>query len=138
MAGVKNDQEAISEINIVPLVDIILVVLIIFMVTSPASEQSKIPVNLPEASSGDPSLSNSEPFNVTLNEEGYLFVNGEAVSENELKSRAEIELKKNSAAEALLVADKNLDYGEVVKTIDLIKSTGLNKISISTTTTLED
>jgi biopolymer transport protein ExbD len=138
MAGAKQDQEEISEINIVPLVDIILVVLIIFMVAAPTSDQSKISVNLPEAASGEVVTSSNEPFQVTVNEDGYLFVSGEAVSENELKSRAEIELKKNSQVEAILTADKNLGYGEVVKIIDLIKTSGIGKIAISTTTGLEE
>lgn len=137
MAGVSNDQDEISDINIVPLVDIILVVLIIFMVASPASDQSKIKVNLPEASSGEASSGN-EPFQVTVNEEGYLFVGGEAVSETELKTRGEMEVKKNSQVEAILTADKHLDYGQVVKVIDLIKSSGMQKIAISTTSGLED
>lgn len=137
MASVNQDQEEISDINIVPLVDIILVVLIIFMVASPASQQSKIKVDIPQASSGDPSQG-SEPFQVTVNDEGYLFVSGEPVSETELKSRGDIELKKNSQVEAILTADKNLDYGSVVKVIDLIKTTGIQKIAISTTSGLEE
>lgn len=137
MAGMKQDQDEISEINIVPLVDIILVVLIIFMVAAPAAQQSKINVNLPEAASSEVITAGSEPFSVTINEDGYLFVGGESVSENELKLRAEIELKKNSQIEAILTADKNLDYGQVVRVIDLIKASGINKIAISTTTELE-
>lgn len=137
MASLNQDQEAISDINIVPLVDIILVVLIIFMVASPAAEQSRIKVDIPQASSGDASASN-EPFQVTVNDEGYLFVAGEPVSETELKSRGEIEVKKNSQIEAILTADKSLGYGEVVRVIDLIKSSGVKKIAISTTSALED
>ena len=137
MASVSQDQEEISDINIVPLVDIILVVLIIFMVASPASESSRIKVDIPEAASGDPSAA-SEPFQVTVNEDGYLFVAGEAVSETELKTRGELEVKKNSSVEAILTADKNLGYGQVVKVIDLIKSSGVQKIAISTTSGLEE
>lgn len=137
MASLNQDQEAISDINIVPLVDIILVVLIIFMVASPAAEQSRIKIDIPQASSGDASASN-EPFQVTVNDEGYLFVAGEPVSETELKSRGEIEVKKNSQIEAILTADKSLGYGEVVRVIDLIKSSGVKKIAISTTSALED
>lgn len=137
MASVNQDQEEISDINIVPLVDIILVVLIIFMVASPAAEQSKIRVDIPQASSGDSSASN-EPFQVTVNDEGYLFVGGDAVSDTDLKSRAEIEVKKNSGIEAILTADKNLGYGQVVRVIDLIKSSGIQKIAISTTSGLEE
>lgn len=137
MASVSGDQEAISDINIVPLVDIILVVLIIFMVASPAAEQAKIKVDIPQASSGDASAS-SEPFQVTVNEEGYLFVGSDPVSDSDLKSRAEVEIKKNSQVEAILTADKNLGYGQVVRVIDLIKSSGIQKIAISTTSGLED
>lgn len=137
MASLNQDQEEISDINIVPLVDIILVVLIIFMVASPAAEQSRIKVDIPQASSGDASAS-SEPFQVTVNEDGYLFVGGDAVSDSDLKVRAELEVKKNSGVEAILTADKNLGYGQVVRVIDLIKSSGVQKIAISTTTGLED
>lgn len=138
MAGAqKSGEDTISDINIVPLVDIILVVLIIFMVTAPSDKAQKIEVNLPEAASGEPSTGN-EPFQVSLNEDGYLFVSGEAVTENELLSRAEVEMKKNNNLEAILTADKNLDYGQVVKVIDLIKSVGVQKISISTTSQLEN
>ncbi len=137
MASLNQDQEEISDINIVPLVDIILVVLIIFMVASPASEQAKIKVDIPQASSGDTGAS-SEPFAVTVNEEGYLFVGSDPVSETELKARAEVEVKKNSGVEAILTADKNLGYGEVVRVIDLIKSSGIQKIAISTTSGLEE
>lgn len=135
--GVSQDQDTISDINIVPLVDIILVVLIIFMVASPASESSKIKVDIPTASSGDSGTS-SEPFQVMVNDEGYVFVAGDAVSESELKSRAELEVKKNSGVEAILTADKNLGYGQVVRIIDLIKSGGIQKIAISTTSGLEE
>jgi biopolymer transport protein ExbD len=136
-ASTNQDQDTISDINIVPLVDIILVVLIIFMVASPAAEQSKIKVDIPQASSGDASTS-SEPFQVTVNEEGYLFVSGEPVSETDLKARAEVEVKKNSGVEAILTADKNLGYGHVVKVIDMIKGAGIQKIAISTTSGLEE
>lgn len=137
MAAQQQNQDTISDINIVPLVDIILVVLIIFMVAAPTSEQSKIKVDLPTASSGD-TTQEVEPFQVTVNAEGYIFMNGEMISEAELKTKAEIESKKNTQGEAILTADKSLDYGLVVKVIDLIKSGGLNKISISTTDALED
>jgi biopolymer transport protein ExbD len=136
-ASSNQDQDTISDINIVPLVDIILVVLIIFMVASPAAEHSKIKVDIPQASSGDASAS-SEPFQVTVNEEGYLFVSGEPVSETDLKTRAEVEVKKNSGVEAILTADKNLGYGHVVKVIDMIKGAGIQKIAISTTSGLEE
>jgi len=136
-ANVGGDQDEISDINIVPLVDIILVVLIIFMVASPAAEQAKIKVDIPQASSGDASAS-SEPFAVTVNDEGYIFVGTDAVSDSDLKGRAELEFKKNSQVEAIVTADRNLGYGSVVKVIDIIKSGGIQKIAISTTSGLEE
>jgi biopolymer transport protein ExbD len=136
-ASSNQDQETISDINIVPLVDIILVVLIIFMVASPAAEQSKIKVDIPQASSGDSGTS-SEPFQVTVNEEGYIFLGGGPVSESDLKTQAEVEVKKNSGVEAILTADKNLGYGQVVRVIDMLKGAGIQKIAISTTSGLEE
>jgi len=137
MAGPSNNSdEAISDINIVPLVDIILVVLIIFMVASPISQQKKVNVDLPTSGYSD-SNSETQPFQVTVNESGHIFMQGEMISENDLRNRAIEESKKNQSVEAILTADKNLSYGQVVKYMDMIKSGGINRLSISTNQTLE-
>jgi biopolymer transport protein TolR len=135
-ASNNNSDETISEINIVPLVDIILVVLIIFMVASPITKQKKVNVDLPTSGYSD-SNNDSKPFQVTVNESGHIFLHGEMISENDLKNRSIEEAKKNQGIEAILTADKNLSYGMVVKYMDIMKSSGINKLSISTNQAVE-
>ena len=133
----SEDQDEISDINIVPLVDIILVVLIIFMVASPIVSRPKMNVDLPSASSNS-SENESMPFEVMISDDGSLYVAGELVSEQGLRSLAEAEFKKNSQVEAIVTADKDLPYGQVVKVMDAVKSAGIEKLSISISQSLED
>ncbi len=136
-AKTGGDQDEISDINIVPLVDIILVVLIIFMVTAPASNSAKLDVDLPSAASGE-SQEGGEPFQVVLTAEGQMLVGGELVSEHGLRTMAEEEAKKNANAAAVITADKELPYGSVVRVMDTVKAAGISKLSVSTTNALEE
>jgi biopolymer transport protein ExbD len=128
-ASNNNSDEVISDINIVPLV-------VIFMVASPITQQKKVNVDLPTSGYSDTN-SDSKPFQVTVNDSGHIFLQGEMISEVDLKNRAIEEAKKNQGIEAILTADKNLSYGVVVKYMDIIKSGGINKLSISTNQAVE-
>ncbi len=126
----SSSSETISEINVVPLVDIILVVLIIFMVTAPALIKPSIAIDLPEASSGDettPSL-----LNVAITADGTVMINNQEVNQEEAKNLARIEVERNPSVEAVIVADRELDYGVVVRVLDWIKSTGVNRFAVTT------
>jgi biopolymer transport protein ExbD len=126
----SSNIETISEINVVPLVDIILVVLIIFMVTAPALIKPSVAIDLPEASSGDettPSL-----LNVAITADGTVMINNQEVNQEEAKNLARIEVQRNPAVEAVIVADRELDYGVVVRVLDWIKSTGVNRFAVTT------
>lgn len=126
----SSHSETISEINVVPLVDIILVVLIIFMVTAPALIKPSVAIDLPEASSGDettPSL-----LNVAITADGTVMINNQEVNQEEAKNLARIEVERNPSVEAVIVADRELDYGVVVRVLDWIKSTGVNRFAVTT------
>lgn len=126
----SSNSETISEINVVPLVDIILVVLIIFMVTAPALIKPSVAIDLPEASSGDettPSL-----LNVAITADGTVMINNQEVNQEEAKNLARIEVERNPSVEAVIVADRELDYGVVVRVLDWIKSTGVNRFAVTT------
>ncbi len=130
MAAKTDQSDEIADINIVPLVDIILVVLIIFMVTAPALSKPSVKVNLPEASSGDQSP--STPFTVAITNEGDVSVNGESVDEEKLKQMAALEAEKNPELQALIGADRDVPHGTVIKVLDWIKSAGIKKFSLTT------
>jgi len=124
------DNDAISEINVVPLVDIILVVLIIFMVTAPMFIKPTINVNLPKAASGDKTTASK--LNIALTADGRINLNGSFVNEEVVKAKAQEEVTKNQEVQAIISADKDVPHGKVVSLLDIVKSAGVkNSLSAS-------
>ncbi|MBL7555176.1 MAG: biopolymer transporter ExbD [Bdellovibrionaceae bacterium] len=131
MAGGGNQNgEILTEINVVPLVDIILVVLIIFMVAAPLVMQPKIDISLPKSSSTDIDKS-KKPMKITVGKEGELFVDGTAVSVEQLRAEAAKRSAQNPETNAILVADKAVTLEMVTEIIDAVKSNGLKKVAFS-------
>lgn len=124
------DNETIAEINIVPLVDIVLVVLIIFMVAAPLVMQPKIDITLPKSSSTDIDKS-KKPMKITIGGKGEIFVNNKEISLDDLKNESLSEVQKNPDVSAILVADKAVTLEMVTDVIDTVKSQGLKKVAFS-------
>jgi len=125
----KNDDGAISDINVVPLVDIILVVLIIFMVTAPLIMKPSITVNLPKASSGD--SAEKTPFTITMSGDGRIFLNNKETDLGGIQAAAQAEVQKNPEIQAIISADKDVPHGKVVSVMDSVKQGGVKKFAIS-------
>lgn len=130
-ASIKDDssEEPISEINIVPFVDIILVVLIIFMVTTPFIMNPSLPVNLPDGSSAEKTA--PSPFQIVVNKDGYMALNGKSISIEDLKLAAREFARQNPAGNAIISADQSTPHGKVMEVIDKIKLEGITKFGIS-------
>ncbi len=128
--GSGNNNEILTEINVVPLVDIILVVLIIFMVAAPLVMQPKIDITLPKSSSTDIDKS-KKPMKITVGKEGELFVDGNAVSIDQLRAESAKRSTQNPETNAILVADKAVTLEMVTEIIDAVKSNGLKKVAFS-------
>ena len=128
--GGGNNNEILTEINVVPLVDIILVVLIIFMVAAPLVMQPKIDISLPKSSSTDIDKT-KKPMKITVGKEGELFVDGNAVNIDQLRAEAAKRSVQNPDTNAILVADKNVTLEMVTEIIDAVKSNGLKKVAFS-------
>ena len=124
-----NDDDPIADINIVPFVDIILVVLIIFMVTTPLIMKPSISVNLPEAASGEDSTPSK--LNIVISSDGNIMLNGNPVSEEGIKSESERLSSLSPSTQAIISADKNVPHGSVVAVIDAVKSGGIKKFAIT-------
>src|SRR5580698_686422 len=120
MAGKASggNEEPISDINIVPFVDIILVVLIIFMVTAPVLLKPSINVNLPKSGSGD-NTSPSE-LSITITAKGDVSLNGKSTDEAALSTYSKELVGKNPEVQAIISADKDVTHGRVVTIIDSI------------------
>lgn len=128
--GMKyQDEEPLSDINVVPLVDIILVVLIIFMVTAPMFMKPSINVNLPKAATGD--QTQASKLNVSITVDGRLNLNGVFSSETKISEKAKEELAKNPEIQAVISADKDVSHGRVIAVLDIIKAAGVKKFAIS-------
>lgn len=124
-----NDDEPIANINVTPFVDIILVVLIIFMVTTPIILKPSINVNLPKAASGEqtaPSL-----LNIIISPSGSITVNGNSTNEEAIAAIVKDLVVKNPETQAVISADKDVPHGKVIGVIDIVKSNGISKFAIS-------
>lgn len=124
------DDESIAEINVVPLVDIILVVLIIFMVTAPMVLKPSIDVNLPKAASGENSP--PTPLTIALGRDGEVALNGRPASLTEIAAFATQLAKDKPDVAAILEADKSVTLERLTELIDVVKSSGVKKVAFST------
>ncbi len=123
------DDDVITDINITPFVDIILVVLIIFMVTATYIVAPSIKVTLPDASTGDGTEESS--LGLTLAADGTLYLNGEEVTEQRLRTVIREEMERTTDVVCLIAADKTVMHGDVVGLIDLVKQEGVARFAIN-------
>jgi len=125
-----NDDRLMSEINVTPFVDVMLVLLIIFMVTAPMMIQG-VDVSLPEATSG-PLESKQEQLIVTIDQNNQVYINDFRVGVEGLKEKL-IQITKNQKADEIyLRADKTVAYGMVVYVMSEIKGAGIEKLGMIT------
>ena len=123
-----------SEINVTPLVDVMLVLLIIFMVTAPLMN-SGVEVNLPETNAEPLAQPNQEPVQISITRDGGVYIDDVPVSMSELPQRlaAIAEEQKNDERSVMLRADQGLDYGLVMRVMGEMNHAGLNKVQMVTT-----
>jgi biopolymer transport protein ExbD len=126
----SNDSNAIVEINVIPLVDIILVVLIIFMVAAPLVMKPKIDINLPKSTTAQNDTDKIR-MKVVLGKKGELFVDNQAVSLEGLTAESRKRAAANPNTGALLVADKDSTLEMVTELVDAIKTGGVQKVAFS-------
>lgn len=128
--GGGKSRMVLSEINVTPLVDVMLVLLIIFMVTTPMMQQG-IDIELPEtASSGVPTA--EEPFVLVIKKSRKLFVGDQAIPQDELGTRLKAIFEKRHNKQIYLQADKAVDYGFVAETMADIRAAGIYSIGLVT------
>ncbi|NLN63558.1 MAG: biopolymer transporter ExbD [Myxococcales bacterium] len=126
----ENDQ-IITEINMTPFVDVVLVVLIIFIVTATYIVAQSIPVDLPEAATGEDVVTT---LAVSVLPDGQLFLDGEAASEAVLTQRITQAQSQNAEASdvrVVIAADKSVSHGRVVHIIDLVRQLGVSRFAIN-------
>jgi len=125
-----------SDINVTPFVDVMLVLLIIFMVTAPMMIQG-VKVALPEASS-DPLVSEEEHLLITIDKENRIYINDYQVTVDFLKNKLETILEGRSDRNVYLRADKSIPYGTVVRVMSEVKGAGIEKLGMVTMPVQQD
>jgi biopolymer transport protein ExbD len=122
----KNASAPMAEINMVPLIDVMLVLLVIFIVTAPLLTQA-VKLELPKASSA-PNVAKAEKIEFAINATGQRYWNGEPVERDEAAKRFLVEGKKQPHPEIHLRADQNVAYRSVAETLADASKAGLTKV----------
>lgn len=123
-------EAPLSEINVVPLVDVMLVLLVIFIITAPLLTHS-VKVDLPKASS-NPNITQPEHIEFALQEDASLYWNGELVTMDQLAPRFEAATKQDPNIELHIRADKHVHYGQVAEVMSIAAKAGLLRIGFVT------
>jgi len=130
MAGLQNDDEEITSINVTPLVDIVLVLLIIFMVTASFIVRETVEVDLPRAANSDDKTVQG-PVMVTMDKDAKVFLDGVEVAPDALMEKMKSAVAKDKDVRAIISADQSLNYGKVMGLIDLVKEAGIAKFALN-------
>ncbi len=124
-----DDDDIISGINVTPLVDIALVLLIIFIATSAIIVRAAINVDLPTAATAEDAP--PEYVSVLLDNSGSLYFNGEATTHAALAGQIAVEVANNPEIRALIAAGRSVDYGQVMRLIDMVRAAGVAGFSLN-------
>ena len=126
----QDSDEVLSEINVTPLVDVMLVLLVVFIVTAPLLTNS-IPINLPKTESVAP-VEQKDPLVVSINGQGKLFINKDEIQPDLLETNLKAAREKAPDVRVQLQADDGVNYGEVARAMASIERAGITKLSVIT------
>ena len=127
--GGRRSVSTLAEINIIPLVDVVLVLLLIFMLTAPLMYRG-IDVNLPKTA-GKPTVT-EERMELTLTKEQQIYLNGKPLALAKLEETLRDTFKNRNDKTLYLKADQALQYGFVVETMDKVRKSGIEKLGMVT------
>ncbi len=124
-----DNDGVVTGINVTPLVDIMLVLLIVFMVTAHFVQDSGLKINLPKAAAGETAA--TAALTVTMDEKGTLRLMGTEVDLNGLKANLERESQMNPGVRVTVAADQDLPYRTIVGLLDTIKQAGVTRVALA-------
>lgn len=129
--GESDEMSDMAEINVTPLVDVMLVLLIIFMITAPMLTQG-LDVSLPTAEGRSFELASENPAKVTIASSGAIYVDGTSVGSTDLDLTLGPLLRTRRIKRALLEADEGVPYGRVVAVLDVMNRAGVEQLGMIT------
>ncbi|HEU4578025.1 MAG TPA: biopolymer transporter ExbD [Polyangiaceae bacterium] len=124
-----DDDEGIDEINVTPLVDVMLVLLVIFLVASIYIVKDAIEVEVPKAASAGETLDST--LAIVIDREGRLYLNGRPTPDELFAQACKQASERDSNAQAIIAADQNVKHGDVIRVIDLVRTNGLTRFAIN-------
>ena len=130
MASAATDDDEITGINVTPLVDIVLVLLIIFMMTASYTVAPAIRVELPKATTGEPTEQST--LSLVLTREGSIYLNNTRVESDEVRRFIREQRAAGKDLQAVVAADAQVVHGRVVGLIDLIRAEGVSQFALNT------
>jgi biopolymer transport protein ExbD len=125
----ENDDGTVTGINVTPMVDIMMVLLIIFMVTANFVSQESLKVNLPKTAATDEVATAS--LTIVINAKGILYFRDTKTDLNNLRDALSYEVKANPDVKVTLAADDKLGYRQVIAVIDAIKLAGIKHVALA-------
>ena len=131
--GARKHQSLMTEINIIPLTDVILVLLVIFMVATPLISQNRVEIKLP-VSASEEAIENSQQVYITITGEGIIYLENKILTKQELKQRMTALVKKNPDLKVIMAADKSCRFQNVIGVMDTLKEVGVKSLNIATRT----
>ncbi len=131
--GVNRRRTApMAEINIIPLVDVMLVLLIIFMVTTAFTKDTELGLKLPQAASGVAAPQQNRDLTIALTRAGALIADGQSVTPAQLPALMRARLKSDPKVKVIIKGDGGVAYERVVKVMDSARQAGLTSVSLGT------
>jgi biopolymer transport protein TolR len=128
--GARTRYKPMSDINVTPMVDVMLVLLVIFMVAAPLLTVG-VPVDLPQTKA--PAITEQkEPLVITVNAEGKLFLQNSAVIDDDLVPRLQAITRNNPEADIYVRGDRAINYGRVMEVMGMVSAAGFTKVSLVT------
>lgn len=131
-----NESDTISEINITPFVDVVLVLLVIFMVTAPMMVKEAMNIKLPKGKSTERSAART--LGISISKAGQILINGELIDAKDLEERARKAKAESPDVQALISADKLSTHGKVIEVLDALKKADLNNFAFQVEKILDE
>lgn len=128
-AGGGGDDDLITDINVTPLVDIVLVLLIILMVTASYIVSKSIPMDLPNSATGEESPPRT--LTVSIDEAGVVYVDAEPTSWDALPGVARRFAQSEDEPRAVIAADRRVSHGEFIRIVDILRAAGITRYAIN-------
>jgi biopolymer transport protein TolR len=129
--GDQSDDAVLADINVTPLVDVMLVLLIIFMITAPMLHQG-VEVALPKAEADAMQLKIDDPLILSINRDGLVYVQDEPIHPSQLMERLTPLIEARGDEAVFLKGDRDLPYGTVIEVLDILNRGGIRQVGMVT------